>query len=154
MSNIYISTYMNYTTPSKTVFYSIEKAIKTYRKFAQQKYLEKIEDLTVDQALILQFLSRTENLSQKELAELLLKEDASITRMVESLVKKKYLVRKKDSNDRRKSILKITVKGLNILDKLESIIQFNRKKALNGISEKELNKVKTILNKIITNCNS
>lgn len=145
---------MNYTIPSKTIFYSIEKAIKAYRKFAQQKYSEKIDDLTVDQALILQFLSRIENLSQKELAELLLKEDASITRMVESLVKKKYLTRKKDSNDRRKSILTITAKGLNILDKLESMILLNRKKALNGITEKELNQVKKVLNKIITNCNT
>lgn len=143
---------MNYTIPSKTIFYSIEKAIKAYRKFAQQKYSQVIEDLTVDQTLILQFLSRKENLSQKELAELLLKEDASITRMVESLVKKKYLVRKKDSNDRRKSILKITDKGLNSLNALEVVVISNRKKALNNITEDELAQVTTILNKIITNC--
>jgi DNA-binding MarR family transcriptional regulator len=143
---------MNYTIPSKTIFYSIEKAIKAYRKFAQQKYSQIIEDLTVDQTLILQFLSRKENLSQKELAELLLKEDASITRMVESLVKKKYLVRKKDSNDRRKSILKITDKGLNSLNALEAVVISNRQKALNSITEDELAQVTTILNKIITNC--
>lgn len=143
---------MNYTTPSKTIFYSIEKAIKAYRKFVQQKYSQIIEDLTVDQTLILQFLSRKENLSQKELAELLLKEDASITRMVESLVKKKYLVRKKDSNDRRKSILKITDKGLNSLNALEAVVISNRQKALNNITKDELAQVTTILNKIITNC--
>ncbi len=80
---------MKYEIPSNTIFYSIEKAIKVYRKFAQQHYAEIIDDITVDQALILQFLSRGENLSQKELAGLLFKEDASITRMVESLVKKK-----------------------------------------------------------------
>jgi DNA-binding MarR family transcriptional regulator len=143
---------MNYTIPSKTIFYSIEKTIKTYRKYAQHKYSEIIEDLTVDQALVLQFLSRGENLSQKELAELLLKEDASITRMVESLVKKKYLMRRKDSNDRRKSILKITAKGASSMDTLESMIISNREKALIGITETELIQVNTILNKIITNC--
>lgn len=143
---------MKYEIPSNTIFYSIEKAIKVYRKFAQQHYAEIIDDITVDQALILQFLSRGENLSQKELAGLLFKEDASITRMVESLVKKKYLVRKKDTNDRRKSVLKITDKGLTNMDVLESIILSNRKKALEGITQQELDQMNAVLKKIINNC--
>ena len=42
---------------TKTIFYTIERTIKEYRKFAQNNISSKALDITVDQALILFFLS-------------------------------------------------------------------------------------------------
>ncbi len=143
---------MNNNLPSKTIFYSIEKTIKAYRKYAQHNLSKKSEDLTVNQSLVLQFLHKNNSLSQGDLAKLLFKENASITRMVESMVKKKYLIRKMDTVDRRKSIIKIAAKGMSIMDELDNIILSNRKKALAGISENELTQLKNTLDKITKNC--
>jgi len=138
--------------PSKTLFYFIESAIKSYRNFAQSELSKIREDLTVDQALILQFLHQENNISQVELAKLLFKKEASITRMVESLVHKNYLLRSTDNTDRRKFRLQLTKKGASSMEEIGAMVTSNRKKALSGISKSEQELLKKLLKKIINNC--
>lgn len=138
--------------PSQTVFHSIEKAIKEYRKFAQRNIDDKIGNITIDQALLLIFLNNHPELSQNEIGELIFKDNASITRMIELLTKKEYLNRTINDLDRRKYNLNITDNGQTILDVLSNVIASNRKSALNGVTEAELEQLKNTLNKIIDNC--
>ena len=78
---------------TKTVFYTIERAIKEYRKFAQNNIADKVKDITVDQALILFFLEKHPELSQQEIATLVFKDKASVTRMINLMVSKGYIER-------------------------------------------------------------
>ncbi len=143
---------MNIKTPSQVIFYSIERAIKEYRKLAQKKISDKIDNITVDQGNILLFLHHYPELSQKEIAELIFKDNASMTRMIDLMVKKGYLARSVNNNDRRRHTIDITTKGKEVLKKLPPIISQNRSKALEGITEDEMNQLEHILNKIIMNC--
>ncbi len=43
---------MQVINPKHTVFYSIEKAIKTYRQFAQRRLSVRNIDITIDQLLV------------------------------------------------------------------------------------------------------
>lgn len=138
--------------PSQTVFYAIEKAIKEYRRFAQGNISKVVEDITLDQALLLLFLNNNPELSQKEIANLVFKDRASITRMLELMRKNGYLSREINQEDRRKYTLKITEKGQRILQEILPIISFNRVSALRGISNEEIFQLFTILNQITTNC--
>ena len=70
------------------IFYTLEKSIKTYRKFAQQQLLKNGYDITIDQWLVLKTLQENQQLSQNQIAELVFKDFASITRIIELLVKK------------------------------------------------------------------
>jgi len=140
--------------PSQTIFYTIEKAIKEYRRFAQGNLNDKVENITIDQALLLFFLNDNPELSQNEISKLVFKDKASVTRMIELMRKKNYLKRSINNDDRRKFNLILTSKGKKSLDVLTPIISFNRKNALSGIAIEEVNQLKTILNKIINNCNS
>lgn len=137
--------------PSKTVFYTIEKTIKSYRKFSKQNFLKVVNDITIDQKLILQYINSLPELSQKEIAELVFKDNASLTRMIDLMVNKKFLKRSINDNDRRRFKIEITDKGKEVLNKLEPVIIDNRKKAFSGITEAELIQLETILNKILTN---
>ena len=76
--------------PQQTIFYRIEQAIKTYRKYAQQQISAEQSGITVDQLLILAMLEANPELAQKELAEQLFKDQASITRMIELLVQRGF----------------------------------------------------------------
>jgi DNA-binding MarR family transcriptional regulator len=100
----------------------------------------------------LMILNKDAKISQNELANLIFKDNASITRMIELMVKKEYLNRTIHSKDRRKFNLEITEKGKKTLELIQPIIKINRETALNGLSLEEINFLDKTLNKIITNC--
>ena len=144
---------MPISPPSETIFHVIESTIKEYRKFAQNNISERINDMTIDQGLVLLFLSQHPELTQKEIAELVFKDNASMTRMINTMVRKKYLKRSMNNEDRRRYKLEITSKGKEVLKTLPPIIQNNRNSSLKGITKNELDQLETILNKIRANCN-
>ncbi|MFT4576769.1 MAG: DNA-binding MarR family transcriptional regulator [Polaribacter sp.] len=144
---------MQIEIPTQTIFYTIEKAIKGYRKFSQKNISSSIKGITIDQTLVLQFLDKHPELSQKEIAELIYKDNASMTRMVNIMVKKEYIKRTINENDRRRFKLEITSKGQKVLTILPKIIASNRSNALENVSEDEVLQLEKILNKIINNCN-
>lgn len=138
--------------PRKSIFYYIDEAIKEYRKYAQKKISVIDPNITLDQLLTLNLIKEDPESSQKELAQILFKDYASLTRIIELLVKKGYLSRSINETDRRKFILKLTEKGYAIVDKLTPIIIENRKIALENISDTDLKNLKATLKKITENC--
>ena len=143
---------MNISPPSETIFHTIESSIKEYRRFAQKNISNQISDMTIDQGLVLLFLNEYPDLTQKEIAELIFKDNASMTRMINTMVQKKYLKRSMNNEDRRRYKIEITVKGRQVLETLPPIIQKNRKTSLIGITKNELKQLEIILNKIRSNC--
>lgn len=138
--------------PTGTVLYTIEETIKVYRKISQKNIRKIVSDITVDQCLVLIILDGNINYSQKEIAQLIFKDNASITRIIELMVKKDYITREINELDRRKFKLEITKKGKKTIELLAPIIQQNRQTALHGLSAGEIELLNTLLNKIITNC--
>ena len=143
---------MNLKAPTDIVIYSIEKAIKSYRKFAQANIRRVENNVTIDQALLLILLKNRPELSQVEVAEMLFKDYASITRMVELMVQKDYLIRVENSKDRRRKELIPSKLGEDIMEKLFPIIERNREIALYGLSNSEIQQLDYILKKIVKNC--
>ncbi|CAM1348837.1 hypothetical protein CSC81_12615 [Tenacibaculum discolor] len=144
---------MNFNTPTTTVLYSIEETIKAYRKLSQHNITQVIPDITVDQALILLMLENN-NKTQTEIADLVFKDYASMTRIVKLMISKNYLIKTTDRKDKRKAKLEITDNGKEIIKKLKPVIQKNRQTALNNVSNKELEQLYKTLKKITKNCNS
>lgn len=135
-----------------TVLYLIEQAIKEYRKLSQKNITKIVKDITIDQCLVLIILNKDEKISQNELANLIFKDNASVTRIIELMVKKDYLNRTIHKEDRRKFNLEITEKGKKTLELINPIAQVNRETALYGLSQEQINLLDTTLNKIIANC--
>lgn len=143
---------MKQKNPTGTVLYTIEKAIKEYRKVSQKNLAKIVKDITIDQCLVLIIINKDAGISQNELANLVFKDNASITRMIELMVNKDYLNRTIHKEDRRKFNLEITEKGKKTIELINPIAQLNRKIALNGLSLEEIDLLDKTLNKIITNC--
>lgn len=136
----------------EVIFYTLEKSIKVYRKFAQNQIIKNGYDITIDQWLVLKTLQENKHLSQNQIAELVFKDVASITRIIELLVEKNYIQRKINTTDRRKFELEITKEGDKIIENIYPIILENRKQALTGLVTEDLINLKTQLEKLITNC--
>ena len=134
------------------LFYYIEKAIKTYRQFAQRELKQAGLTITVDQWLTLNYLNENPQITQKELAEAVFKDTASITRIIDLLVTAKYIKRNVNKEDKRKSNLSITNLGLEIIEKASPIVNSYRNQALKGIGIAKEDHVKTVMKTIIKNC--
>jgi len=137
-----------------TVFYSLENAIKSYRQFGQRDINRTGLDITIDQWLVLKTLEDSPGISQQQLAALVFKDVASITRITDLLVKKSYLNRDFHATDRRRFELTITDDGRKIIDTLKPIVKNYRTAALNGITDSELELLDHTLKKIIANTRS
>lgn len=137
---------------NNVIFYHIEQAIKTYRMYAQKQIKSKGLNITIDQWLVLKSLKENPDLNQAELAEIVFKDNASITRIIDLLVKSGYVEREINPNDRRKFNLNITSTGNKILDETYAIVLQNRKTALSGITENDIQIMSKTLQKITHNC--
>jgi DNA-binding MarR family transcriptional regulator len=135
-------------------FYLLDKAIRTYRIYSQKKLRENGFKITVDQWLIIKVLMENPGISQQNIAEKAFKDNASVTRIIDLLVKSKYLDRKVNPKDRRTSILKVTPDGEDIINKVQDLVLQNRKMAQIGITIEELENLNATLKKIIKNCQS
>jgi MarR family transcriptional regulator, transcriptional regulator for hemolysin len=138
--------------PQQTIFYGIEETIKSYRQFAQKNITNEGFDITIDQGLILNIIEENPDISQKMISEMAFKDHASVTRIIELLVKRNFLQRDFNVADRRRFSLSLTEEGKNILKQIEPIVNSNRKLALQGVSADELETLKKILSKITVNC--
>lgn len=135
-----------------TLLYTLDKCFRTYHQFAQKNVRKAGYDITIDQWLILKSLSENTNLTQNELTKVVFKDAASISRIVELLVKRDYLTREIDKSDRRKISLKLTEKGQRITIEVNEIALKNRAAALNNIDVRVIEDTKKILYQIIKNC--
>ncbi len=134
------------------LFYYIEKAIKSYRQFAQKELKNAGLSITVDQWLTLNCLNENPQITQKELAEVVFKDSASITRIIELLVKAKYIKRNLNKDDRRKSNLTITDLGLQTIEAASVVVEKYRNQALKGIGIAKEEHVTKVMKTIIKNC--
>lgn len=133
------------------IFYSIDKAIKSYRQYAQKQIKEAGLSVTVDQWLILKNLQENPQINQQELSRKVFKDNASVTRIIELLVKSNLVKREINEEDRRRNYLSVTEEGDKILAQVQPIILKNRAKALAGIDTKELQVMRKNLQQIIHN---
>lgn len=134
------------------VFYTIEKAIKTYRQYAQKQIKAANLNITIDQWLIIKSITDNPGISQQEIAERVFKDNASVTRIINLLVKANYLKKTSDKNDKRRSILKVTDEGKKIIQNVYKVVLKNRETALKGITKKDIKITENTLNMIIKNC--
>ncbi|ESU22059.1 regulatory protein MarR [Flavobacterium cauense R2A-7] len=134
------------------IFYNIDHSIRLYRMYAQKKLREHGFKITIDQWLVIKCILENPTITQHELSELVFKDNASVTRIIDLLIKANYLEKEINPDDRRKFILQVTKSGEEIIKNVQEIILQNRNKALKGIDAKELEIADAVLRKIITNC--
>ena len=136
----------------QTVFYWMDKAIKTYRQFAHSNIRQNEIDITIDQWLVLKTVVDHPDMKQTEIASMVFKDHASVTRIIELLVKRGYLTRSFNNSDRRRFKLELTQSGKKTYDALVPIVAFNRSTALDGISPSDIEIFRKVLFQITNNC--
>lgn len=133
-------------------FYNMDKAIRTYRNYAQKRLRDNGFKITIDQWLVIKAILENPDITQQELGEKVFKDNASVTRIIALLVKSGYLERDLNPNDRRKTVLSVTADGREVIEQVQTLVVQNRQVALAGIVQDELEILNKALRIIITNC--
>ena len=108
-------------------------------------------NVTTEQWAILNRLKENSELSQKELAKLTFKDNANITRILDKLEKKGFVLRQPDVNDRRAWNVCITNKGQKVRDEIELLAKQTLSKALKDINVDEVREFNIVAKKIMKN---
>jgi DNA-binding MarR family transcriptional regulator len=107
--------------------------------------------ITSEQWLVLKVISFNPGLSQTEIAEKCMKDKTNITRILDLLEKKTYLVRKKDSMDRRMYRIHITDQGEELINAVIPITQKTDEICKEVLNDDELKKLSGLLDRICNN---
>ncbi len=136
------------------LFYSLESALKTYRRFAQARLYAAGIDITIDQWLVLKTIHESPDITLQKVGAAVFKDFASVTRIVQLLERKGLLRRKPHPNDGRRSELMLTRSGESVIRRVEPIAQAYRRQALDGIDAEEVARLRAVLKRITENCDA
>lgn len=134
------------------IFYSIDRAIRSYRQYAQQQIKKHGFTITIDQWLVIKCLIENPEITQVELSERVFKDNASVTRILALLVKAKYIRRRTSKTDRRRSQLTVTELGLETIQAVDKLVLKNRAHALQGIDPEDIAAAKRVMDAVTANC--
>src|SRR5690606_19916877 len=121
------------------------------KQYAQTQFNLGNYGVTVDQWTVLKNLNKTENVSQKELAKLCGKDQPTLTRIIDLLVKKGFVERIIHELDRRSFIVQLSEKGQEKVNELEPNVREIRMKAWENLNEDDFEHLQRILNTIYNN---
>jgi DNA-binding MarR family transcriptional regulator len=93
-------------------------------------------------------LSFQDNITQKELSEIMDTDTTTIMVICDSLEKKGFLKRMKDPSDRRVNKLVLTEEGKNVIAKAYPLMLKRYEFFINSISKKELTEITPVLEKL------
>ena len=108
-------------------------------------------DVTSEQWMILNLLWDEDGRSPYQIADIIGKDRAAVTRLIDGLEKRNLVVRIKDRNDSRQKQVYLTPKGKAMEKELIPLGLSNMEKAKQGISPEEIESCKTVLKKIYQN---
>lgn len=93
-----------------------------YHLNSTNRFLKRF-NLTVEQAVVLFAIWERDGINQKELAELVFKDQANVTRIVKRLVAKDWIEIKGLPADKRVNLVYMTAEGTAFMDKLHRLTQ-------------------------------
>ena len=120
------------------------------KKFVQNSHNSGI-DISMDQWLVLGPIWGKEGISQKEISEYCLKDKTSVTKIIDTLEKKNIVVRVPDQLDHRIKRVVLSNKGKKLFLEVIPVMELTRNQLREGITEKEVELLRSVLSKIYKN---
>jgi DNA-binding MarR family transcriptional regulator len=129
----------------------LDRTARRVKQFAQQRFKELNLQITVDQWLIMKHLHEQGPMKQNDLAELVFKDNPTLTRIIDLLVKKEFVIRRPNPDDRRSFLVDLTKEGKKKVETLLPKISDIRLQAWQGLTQKDFVHFKKVLNTIYEN---
>ena len=138
---------------AEIIFYSLDKAIRRYRRMAQTNIDRSGIPITVDQWLVLRVIEESPTATQTEIAERVFKDQGSVARILALLRERGQLVAGASAQGGR-VLQTITPEGQRVLAAVQPVVLANRAVALRGLTEDDLTQLRASLERIAANCSN
>ena len=125
-----------------------------YRQFIQCKLKQHNVDLTFEMLQVMGCLWTEDNINQQEIANITVKDKASMTYLIDNLTKRGLVSRLEDTNDRRNKLVVLTEKGRSLKSKIQPVIDEMHEITGKNVDVARLKEFITILDKIEDNLNN
>lgn len=108
-------------------------------------------NITTSQWAVLKLLHSKKQLTQTEVSKELLSDKATAGDVISRLCEKNYLEKLSDKNDKRIFVVRLTPSAEKLITELEGMATVVSKKALEGLTDNEIQILNKALNQIISN---
>lgn len=108
-------------------------------------------DITPEQWIVLDKLDSNKEMSQKEIGNESFKNAPTISRIIDNLVRKGFVSRMSEENDRRKTAISLTNEGKKLVGKCRAEVDNLRDLSWNNLSEKDYKEFNRIIDQIFEN---
>lgn len=135
----------------RAVLDAITSLRSAMRQFISRIIKEGEYDITYEMMQLLLVLWRGHEVNQQEIANLLIKNKASITPLIDNLSKRKLVVRTEDPSDRRNKIIALTKAGRDFMEAFMPALDDFFAKIETDISVEEMDQVGGLLMKMRRN---
>ncbi len=129
----------------------LDRTAKRVKQYAQAAFSQHQFDLTVDQWTVLRTIYENPILTNKELAELCGKDQPTLTRIIDLLIKKELVDRVNHPSDRRCLNLQLTDNGRHKIQEITPKVAQFRMEAWQNLTEEDFAHFTRILNTIYNN---
>ena len=129
--------------------YDAQRAISKSLETALKRY-----GVTPGKRNLIKQLDQAGELSQKQLAELTRKEQATITRYLDTLERKELVVRNQHKSDRRAHVISVTDKARELVAAVQPITVDAADRLIEGIDQADIDTFVTVLAKLKENADN
>lgn len=142
---------MLFINKNRTIGSLIAKTRRAIAKKLEARFRENNLDLTIEQFRILILINENEEAIQQDLVEAMNKVKSVVLRQIDSLERKRLIVRMTDPADRRKKNLVLTKPGMQVLEEALKVEALVMQEIRRGISDPQLESFINTLNTILSN---
>ena len=121
------------------------------KKYIAEAFQRNGVNLTGEQYLVMDALWNEGTLTQQAIAFIIQKDKNSVTQFIDNLEKKGLVTRSVAKEDRRVNNIMLTEEGMALKDSTKQLAIDTMNKALDGISEDDLNTFVGVLKKVCAN---
>jgi len=138
-------------TLEKSMGYIINKTAMKLKSELLKNFRSKGFNITTEQWAVLMCLKERDKKTQSEIAEKLIKDKTNLSRILDGMEKREWIVRHTHEKDRRSYRILITKKGKALVEKLIPIVRETNKISTAGLTTKDIRKLERIMTAIYNN---
>jgi len=139
------------TNSDKKIGFLLERTTRI-AKLSFTKVFKKLGvDITPEQWIVLDKLDANKEMSQKEIGNESFKNAPTISRIIDNLVRKGFVSRISEENDRRKTAISLTPKGKEMVDQCRKEIDSLRDHSWSNLSDQDYKEFNRIIDQIFEN---
>ena len=139
------------TNDHKSIGYLLERTTRIVKLSYSQKFNEMGFDITPEQWVILELISKKDGLYQSEIAGSSFKDAPTVSRILDLLEKKQYVVRSKQGIDRRARLVELTEKGQELVKKIGPVADQLRDQGWKNLTDEDYKVFLKIVDQVFSN---